>query len=55
MDVADGVRRINTIRATANSMVINLPPDKNGKLVEGDKNNLFEIAKKAGIYRELSD
>ena len=53
IDVDEMVERIKIIRATSNSMVINCPPNKNGKLVEGDKNNLFEIAKKAGIYREL--
>lgn len=56
MDVDEAVRRINIIRSTFNSMVVNLPPDKDGKLVKGDKENLFAIARKAGIYRgeELS-
>lgn len=51
MDVDDAVERIRIIRETSNSMVINLPPDKNGRLVKDDVENLYAIAKKAGIYR----
>lgn len=52
LDVDDIVERIRIIRATNNSIVINLPPDKSGRLVKGDVENLYAIAKKVGIYRE---
>jgi len=32
-------------------MVINLPPDKNGKLSKNDVDNLMLIAEKLGIRR----
>lgn len=32
-------------------MVINLPPDKNGKLIDGDVKNLMNVAKELGINR----
>ena len=51
MDVDDAVERIKIIRESSNSMVINLPPDKNGRLVKGDVENLYAISKKAGIYQ----
>ena len=34
-------------------MVINLPPDKNGKLVETDVKNLMYIADKLSIKRKI--
>ena len=51
MDVDDAGERIRIIRETSNSMVINLPPDKSGRLVKGDIENLYAIAKKVGIFR----
>ena len=35
-------------------MVINLPPDKDGKLVDGDVKQLLEIADALGIRRKVS-
>jgi len=35
-------------------MVINLPPDKNGKLVEGDVKNLMYVADKLSIKRKTN-
>ena len=34
-------------------MVINLPPDQNGKLVQGDVDNLMRIAESLGIRRKI--
>lgn len=34
-------------------MVINLPPNKNGRLVKRDVNNLMLIADKLGIRRKI--
>lgn len=34
-------------------MVMNLPPNKNGRLVKRDVNNLMLIADKVGIRRKI--
>ena len=41
------------LEKTNNLMVINLPPNKNGKLVQRDVNNLMLIADKLGIRRKI--
>lgn len=52
MDEEEIIRNYRILEKTNNLMVINLPPDKNGKLVEGDVRQLFEIADKLGIRRK---
>lgn len=50
---ADGiVNNYRILDKTDNLMVINLPPDKNGKLVEGDAENLMKIAELLLIRRK---
>lgn len=36
-------------------MVINLPPDKTGKLVDGDIQNLMYVAKELGINKQYTE
>ena len=51
MDAQEIITNYRILEKTDNVMVINLPPDKNGKLVDGDVNNLMYVAKKLGISR----
>lgn len=50
-DVEEIIRNYRILEKTNNVMVINLPPDKNGRLVDEDVQNLNLIAKKLGINR----
>lgn len=51
MDAQEIITNYRILEKTDNVMVINLPPDKNGKLVDGDVKNLMYVAKKLGISR----
>lgn len=51
LDVEDTVEKCKTIFETNNMVVINMPPDTNGKLVEADVKHLFEISEKLGLKR----
>ena len=55
MDEEEIIRNYRILEKTNNLMVINLPPDKNGKLVDGDVKQLFEIADALGIRRKVSE
>ena len=51
MDVEEIIKNYRILTKCGNVMVINLPPDKNGKLVAGDVNNLMYAAEQLGIKR----
>lgn len=51
MDAQEIITNYRILEKTDNVMVINLPPDKNGKLVDGDVKNLMYVAKKLDISR----
>lgn len=52
MDAQEIIRNYRILEKTGNVMVINLPPDTNGKLVDGDVKNLLYIADELGISRK---
>lgn len=52
MDADEIVNNYRILDKTDNLMVINLPPDKNGKLVEGDVENLMRVAESLRIRRK---
>ena len=45
------VKNYKILQKTQNLMVINLPPNKNGKLVQSDVDNLMKVSKTLGINR----
>ena len=51
MNVDEVVRNCETLFAQGNLVVINMPPDVHGRLVEGDVANLMEIARRLGRAR----
>ena len=51
-DAEEIIKNYRILEKTNNVMVINLPPDKNGRLVDEDVQNLNLIAKKLGINRK---
>lgn len=51
MDADEIIKNYRILEKTNNVMVINLPPDKNGKLVQGDVDNLMLIAQRLNIRR----
>lgn len=51
LDVDETVEKCKTIFETNNIVVINLPPNTDGKLVEADVKHLFEISEKLGLKR----
>ena len=52
MDAQEIIKNYRILEKNGNVMVINLPPDQNGELVEGDVKNLMYVAEKLGIRRE---
>jgi len=50
-DVDEVVKSYKILEKTGNIMVINMPPDCNGKLVKGDVENLMKISKKLNLNR----
>ena len=53
MDAEEIIKNYRILDKTNNVMVINLPPDVNGKLVDGDINNLMYAAEQLGIKRTI--
>ena len=53
MDAEEIIKNYHILDKTNNVMVINLPPNKNGKLVDVDVKNLMFVAEQLGIKREL--
>lgn len=53
MDADEIIKNYRILEKIQNVMVINLPPDKNGKLVAGDVENLMQIADALNIRRTL--
>lgn len=53
MDADEVIKNYRILEKIQNVMVINLPPDKNGKLVAGDVENLMHIADALSIRRTL--
>ena len=53
MDADEIVENYRILDKIDNVMVINLPPDKNGKLVPGDVQNLMKIAEALHLRRSL--
>lgn len=51
MNADEIIKNYRILEKTDNVMVINLPPDKNGKLVDGDIQNLMQVARKLGVNR----
>lgn len=51
MNAQEIITNHRILERTNNVIVINLPPDKNGKLVDGDVENLMYVAKELGITR----
>lgn len=51
MDADEIIKNYRILEKTSNVMVINLPPDKNGRLVKGDVDNLMLIADRLNIRR----
>ncbi len=52
MDPEEIIKNYRILEKTNNVMVINLPPDQNGKLVDGDIKNLMYIANRLDISRK---
>ena len=52
LDVDDTVKKCKIIFETQNIVVINVPPNTEGKLVQGDIDHLMEISRKLGINRK---
>lgn len=55
MDAEEIIKNYRILECSGNVMVINLPPDKSGKLVDGDIKNLMYIAKELGISRKSAE
>lgn len=55
MDAKEIAKNYRTLVNNDNIMVINMPPDIHGKLVQGDIDNLFRVSKELGIFRALKD
>lgn len=53
MDVEDIEKNYRIIEKSNNIMVINLPPDKDGRLVNSDVENLLNLAERLNIKRKL--
>ena len=51
LDVKETVEKIKTAFAAKNVVVINMPPNIHGKLVEGDVKHLMDIGKDIGILK----
>ena len=51
MDAEEIVRNYRILEKAGNMMVINLPPDLNGKLVPGDVENLMHVSEALGLRR----
>lgn len=51
LDVKETVEKIKTVFAAQNMVVINMPPNIHGKLVEGDVKHLMDIGKELGLLR----
>lgn len=51
MNADEIIKNYHILEKTDNVMVINLPPDKNDKLVDGDIQNLMQVARKLGVNR----
>ena len=52
---ANEVRQTARKAKCAHCAVINLPPNKDGRLVGGDIENLMKLSEKLGIRRETAD
>ena len=52
MDPEEIIKNYRILEKANNVMVINLPPDQNGKLVDGDIKNLMYIANRLDISRK---
>lgn len=55
MDAEEIVRNYQTLAKANNMLVLNLPPNVNGRLVESDVANLRQVAKTLGIDRVWED
>lgn len=53
MDVDKVAENCKTLFDAQNLAVINLPPNKDGRLVGGDIENLMKLSEKLGIRREV--
>lgn len=53
MEADEIIKNYNTLVNAQNMLVINLPPKYDGRLVDGDVDNIMKIAKKLNIYRAL--
>lgn len=51
MNTDEIIKNYRILEKPDNAMVINLPPDKNGKLVDTDVENLMYVARELGINR----
>lgn len=51
MDAEEIIRNYRILEKNGNMLVINLPPDYNGKLVPGDVENLMRVSRALGIQR----
>ncbi len=51
LDIAETVENCKTIFENQNIAVINMPPNTQGKLVQGDIDHLMEISRRLGIAR----
>lgn len=52
LDVKQVVRQCRDAWQAGNPVVINLPPDVHGCLVQADADHLLEIAQRLGVRRE---
>lgn len=52
MDAEEIAKNYRILEKNGNMLVINMPPDHNGKLVSGDVNNLMKIAEMLNIKRK---
>ena len=52
-NVDEVVKNYRILDKIGNMMVINMPPDCNGKLVKGDIENLMKISKELGLNRSI--
>lgn len=55
IDVEETAKNYEILKKNNNVMVINTPPNKDGKLVKADKENLMRIADRLGIRREWKE
>ena len=54
-DAEEIIKNYRILEKSGNVMVINLPPDKNGKLIEDDVKNLMYAAEKLNIKRTINE